>query len=206
MKLIVTLALALVPAFAWAHEGHDKTTKDDTTRKIESKNPDQMMTDARIASILHKVNKSEIDAGKLAETQGQSAEVKDFGRMLIKDHTDADTNLVSIAKKANIDLDTLNGPDQDMLKNDAKKMDQVKMMKGAEFDRAFGTAMYNGHDGVLKVLKDHDKDIKSAELRKFIDDTRPTLEHHKDMADKIQGKAPGAQGRAPEMPPRPLEH
>ena len=205
MKLIVTLALALVPAFAWAHEGHDKTTKDDTTRKIESKNPDQMMTDARIASILHKVNKSEIEAGKLAEMQGQSPEVRDYGRMLTKDHTDADTNLVSIAKKAKIDLDTLNGPDQDMLKNDAKKMDQVKMMKGAEFDRAFGTAMYNGHDGVLKMLKDHDKDIKSAELRKFVDDVRPTLEHHKDMADKIQGKAPGAQGRAPEMPPRPFQ-
>ena len=50
-----------------------------------------VMTDARIASILHKVNKSEIEAGKLAEMQGQSPEVRDYGRMLTKDHTDADT-------------------------------------------------------------------------------------------------------------------
>src|SRR5438034_6730473 len=131
MKLMVTLALALAPAIAMAND-----KKEDTTRKIESKNPDQMMTDARIASVLHKVNKAEIDAGRLAEKQGQSAEVRDFGRMLIKDHTDADTNLVSMAKKAKIDLDTLNGPDQDMLKNDDRKIEQVKMMKGVEFDRA----------------------------------------------------------------------
>ena len=46
MKLIVTLALALAPAIAFANDNHEK--KDDTTRKVESKNPDQLMTDARI--------------------------------------------------------------------------------------------------------------------------------------------------------------
>lgn len=185
MKLIVTLALALAPAIAFAK---DTQKIDDTTRKIDSKNPDQLMTDARIASILHKVNKAEIDAGKLAEKDGQSAEVKDFGAMLIKDHTDADAKLTALCKTGKIDLDTLNGPDKDMLKVNDEKMEQVKKMKGAEFDRGFGTAMYNGHDGVLKMLKDHDKDIKTAELRSFVDEIKPALEHHKDLADKIQSR------------------
>src|SRR4051812_12917582 len=184
MKLIMTMALALTPAMAFAQntattttnpkadngattESHAKmdnttaNTKEDTTRKIDSKNPDQMMTDARIASILHKVNKEEVDAGKLAEKRGTSSDVKEFGRMLIKDHQEADQKLTAMARKANLDLETLNGPDKDMLKTDQKKMDQVKTMKGAEFDRAYGSAMYDGHDDVIKMLDDHKKDIKS---------------------------------------------
>src|SRR5678810_685468 len=155
MRMTMTLALALAPAIAFAQststtpktddkaamESHSKmetpatTNKDDnTTRTVDSKNPDQLMTDARIASILHKVNKAEIDAGKLAEKHGQSADVKDFGRMLVKDHTDADAKLTSLCKTSKIDLDTLNGPDKDMLKVNDEKMDQVKKMKGGDFD------------------------------------------------------------------------
>ena len=205
MKLIIALALALAPAVASADE-HDMSKmnhkKEDSTRKVDSKNPDQLMTDARIASILHKVNKSEIDAGKLAEKNGISQDVKDYGRMLIKDHQMADEKLASIAKKANIDLDKLNGPDKEMLETNERKMDQVKKMKGAEFDRAFGVAMADGHEGVLKMLSDHGKDIKTAELKQFVDDTTPTLQHHKEMAEKIGNKSPAAQGRAPEAQPR----
>src|SRR5437868_15550104 len=110
MKLIVTLALALMPAIAFAQtdtSGRSGNKDDNSTRKVDSKNPDQMMTDARIASILHKVNKEEMDAGKLAEKHGTSSDVKEYGRMLIKDHQQADEKLTAMAKKANLDLNTL---------------------------------------------------------------------------------------------------
>ena len=167
---------------------------------------DAMMKNATpqmILQKLHMANLEEIEMGKLAEQNGTDR-VKSYAKTLQTDHTAADGQVKALAQKKNITLsDSPKNPEMQ------KKMDEAKNrfsnMKGAEFDRAFGTAMYNGHDGVLKMLKDHDKDIKSAELRKFVDDVRPTLEHHKDMADKIQGKAPGAQGRAPEMPPRPFQ-
>ena len=68
MQRILTIALALTPAMAFAQitapipVNTAPAKKDDTTRKTDTRSPDQMMTDARIASILHKVNKPETDA------------------------------------------------------------------------------------------------------------------------------------------------
>src|ERR1700722_9542154 len=48
----------------------------------------------------------EVDAGNLATTKGNSQAVKDFGAMMVKDHSAANDKLKSIATTKGIDLPT----------------------------------------------------------------------------------------------------
>jgi putative membrane protein len=146
--------------------------------------------------MLHHVNQMEIDAGQLAEKQGMSAEIKDFGHQLIFDHTQADLKLKDAARKSAIDLDTLTPADKAKLDVDERTMEQVKRMKGAEFDRAFASVMYNGHSDVLDMLDKHEGDIKSADLKHWVTETKPILKRHKDLANKLKSTN-RAQGRTP---------
>ncbi|MCA1826285.1 MAG: DUF4142 domain-containing protein [Myxococcales bacterium] len=151
-------------------------------------NAEEKMSDARLASMLHRVNKMEIDAGNLAAKHGASAGIKDYGTKLKADHTAADNKLMAAAKRESIDLDALAAADKAKLDVDMKKMDQVKKMKGAEFDKAFASVMYNGHDDVLNMLDRHEGDIQSSALKQWVKDARPVLERHKQMADKLRGE------------------
>jgi len=44
-------------------------------------------SDAQIAHIVVTANQVDIDAGKLAESSGHSADVKAFGKRMVTDHT-----------------------------------------------------------------------------------------------------------------------
>jgi putative membrane protein len=202
MKLrTVIFAAVLAPAVAFAEERSTQAATDNrqpdpiatpyTSRSVASgtvNRTDEKMSDARLASMLHRVNRMEIDAGELAIKQGSSAGVKDFGRKLVADHKAADEKLTALAKKDGLDLSSLSKVDKEKLAVDQKKMDQVESMRGAQFDRSFAQVMYNGHDDVLNMLDKHAGDIRSPDLKKWVDDAKPVLERHKQMADQLRSQ------------------
>lgn len=222
MKRIATgVAFALMLAPVLAHAEEKSTTKatskdaertagnpmntPDTDKTRGASSSQEKMTDARLIALLQHVNKDEIDAGNLAQKQGKSAEIKNFGKKLVADHTRSHNEVAAAAKKAGIPQDetALTPHDRQMMKIDKNKMDELKKMSGADFDKAFATEMGNDHKGVISMLKDGKGDLKSDELRKLVDDTIPVLERHKDMAEDAASKANRAsagsnQGRSPE--------
>ncbi len=164
----------------------------------------EKMTDARFVALMHHVNQEEIAAGKLAEQKGHSADIKKYGKRLVTDHQKNDQQLMSAAKKAGVKVEesALSTKDREEAKVDQNKMDQVKQMSGAEFDRTFAQVMSNDHDHVAKMVKDHKADLKSKDLQTYADKTLPVLEQHKDLADKAmksekQASAGSNQGRSP---------
>jgi putative membrane protein len=215
----MAFALALAPAIAHADEkstakqptskdaartdANPMNTPDISDRAKKSSAADEKMTDARLVAVLHNVNQDEIAAGKLAQQKGQSADIKDYGRQLVEDHTKADADVKAAAKKAGISISdsALAKHDQEMMRVDKNKMDQLKKMSGAEFDRTFAQVMAKDHDHMISMLRDHKDDLKAAELKQLVDNTLPVLEQHKDMAEKagrnIQAKAGSTQGRSP---------
>jgi putative membrane protein len=113
--------------------------------------------------------------GKLAQKNGQSKAVKNFGKALVKDHTAADKKVVALAKQEKIDLPA-----------DEAKMDMGgDMGSGAEFDTKFAQSM----------LEDHKKDVSEAsaardattdaKLKTLLTKLVPTLQKHQDTAQSI---------------------
>jgi len=93
-------------------------------------------------------NFAEVSMGDLAQKNGQSDEVKSFGKVLSTDHAAANQKALEAAKALGINAPS--GP------NAKQKADYDKMskMSGSSFDKMFATHM----------VADHQKDI--AEYRK----------------------------------------
>jgi len=192
----LALVLAVAPAMARAEDKTAQRQDDTSTRTVDSKNPDQYMGDARMAAMLHHVNKMEIEAGQKAMSQGKTQDVKDYGRALVADHEKADAKLMSIAQKNHLSVDTLPGADKEKLRVDHEKMAQAHKLQGTDFDHGFAEAMYEGHDHLLTMLSKHRKDIQLADLKQYVDDTTPIIQQHKDLAAKLRGTGSRqAQGR-----------
>jgi putative membrane protein len=171
----------------------------DNPHSVLNKDREQMSmrdwTPSRILGKLHHVNQEEIEAGKMAQSNG-GARAQDFGRMLVDDHTKADRELTDLAKKLNVDLSAA-----PMHKSPEKAQEKMKMrdtlasLRGDDFDKAFAKQMADGHEKVIALVRSWRSNCKEQDLCSFLDKTLPVLQKHLDAAHALQ--RPAAQGRRP---------
>jgi putative membrane protein len=130
---------------------------------------------AEVLTKLHQSNGREIAMGKLAQTNGQNKEVKAYGRTLAKDHAAADKKVLAFAKKEKIELPTMT----DM------KADGMDMGTGAAFDAKFAQEMLDDHKkDIAEVMSVRDS-TTSDKLKVLLNELLPTLEKHRDTAQKL---------------------
>jgi putative membrane protein len=79
----------------------------------------------------HQSNLFEIQTGKLAERKGKSAEVRELGRMFVKDHTKLDADLKKVAKRLGVDLPSRPNTEQRALAA------RLSKLSGSAFDKAW---------------------------------------------------------------------
>jgi len=72
-------------------------------------------------------------------------------------------------------------------RENAKTLARLRSLDGAAFDREFASDMVQGHQRVIDRLVDaRDRGIDPG-LRKLIDSLLPTVKHHEDVAQALQG-------------------
>ena len=64
----------------------------------------QAPTDAQIAAIVVTANQVDIDAGKLAESNGSDSHVKAFGKQMASDHMGVNKQAVDLVKRRSMSL------------------------------------------------------------------------------------------------------
>lgn len=126
-------------------------------------------------------NLAEIETGRLAETKGSGAEVRQFGQHMVEDHSKANSELTDLAMKKGFTLPTR--PDDKHLKAAADLSD----LAGADFDKKYVDLMVTDHEQAVSLFESHtngsDSDVKA-----FAEKTLPTLKHHLQMARDLKGK------------------
>jgi putative membrane protein len=123
---------------------------------------------------LHQSNQKEIEMGKMAQKNGQSKEVKAYGKMLVHDHTNADKKVTALAKQEKVELPA------------AKDHDMSAMpAAGPDFDSKFGQAMLDDHKKDVEEAKDAMNKTTDPKLKKLLGDVVPVLEKHETTAQKI---------------------
>ena len=99
---------------------------------------------------------AEVQLGKLASERGMSADVKQFGQMMVTDHTKANDELKQIAAKLNIQLPT------ELDTKHKALADRLSKLQGAEFDREYAMAMVSGHEEVAAALRPRSQSNRST--------------------------------------------
>jgi predicted outer membrane protein len=106
-------------------------------------------TDARLfINDMTVVGLTEVRLGQMAVERAQEASVKAFGQMMVKDHTEANTELSTIAADMKI------VPATEIDKKHAELVERLSKLNGAEFGRAYITAMVEGHQSVAEQLRE----------------------------------------------------
>lgn len=146
----------------------------------------QAPNDAQIAAIVVTANQVDIDAGKLAMSQGSSAEVKAFGKQMVTDHTGVNKQATDLVTKLKVKPE--DNPTSQSLKSDGEKtLAQLKTLKGAAFDKAYIDNEVTYHQTVLDALdKTLIPNASNAELKALLVKVRPAFVAHRDHAKKIQ--------------------
>jgi putative membrane protein len=128
---------------------------------------------AQVLTKLHHANQKEIDMGKLAQKNGQSKEVKQYGKTLVKDHTDADKKVMALAKSEKIELPA------------APKHEMGEMPAGPDFDAKFAESMLADHKKDVAEASEARDNTTDPKLKKLLTELVPTLQKHQETAQKL---------------------
>jgi putative membrane protein len=121
----------------------------------------------------------EVEAGRLAEQSAMNQRVKDFGTMMVQDHTNANNQLKALASQKNVML-----PDS-MTSKHRQHLTMLKTKTGKDFDKAYMTMMLTDHNEDVSKFKKQSGAAKDADLKSFASQTLPVLQKHLDSAKAI---------------------
>lgn len=126
---------------------------------------------------------AEVQAGHLAQEKGTSQAVKDFGAMMVNDHTAANNKLMKIASAKNIELPK--GPGM-MNKAKEKKAD---LKSGEGFDKDYIQGQIKAHEDTIELLQKEIESGKDADAQAFAKETLPKVKAHLDKINQIAASA-----------------
>lgn len=122
----------------------------------------------------------EVQLGQYAMANAASPAVKQFGQMMVTDHTKADSILTTIAQLKAIVIPNVPGDEHQ------HHIDELKKKKGADFDKDYMKMMVEDHEEDVKKFEDASKNAKDEDIRKFAASTLPVLRKHLDAARKVR--------------------
>jgi putative membrane protein len=122
---------------------------------------------------------AEVEAGQMAQEKGASQAVKDFGAMMVKDHSAANEKLMKIAVAKNVDL-----PKGPGLMNKAMEK-KSEMKSGDSFDKDYIKGQVKAHKDTVELLQKEIDTGKDPEAQAFAKATLPKVKAHLAMIDKI---------------------
>lgn len=140
------------------------------------------ITDKDIVDFVRKASAGsmmEVELGQYAAQNAQSQRVKDFGNMMVADHSKANNDLKNMAMSNNIEVPAAMPADM------KSHVDMMKKMTGAAFDKAYMDMMVNDHKKDISEFKKASADLKEDSYKAFATMTLPVLQKHLDSAQAI---------------------
>jgi putative membrane protein len=123
-------------------------------------------------------NLAEISVGQLAQEKGGSDGVRNFGQMLVKDHSDNNDKAKSLAQSEGVAVPNDPTPEAKALH------EKLSKLSGDAFDKEFAAAMVEGHKKVIEKFEAEAKG--NDDVAKFAQQTLPTLKHHLETAQSLR--------------------
>jgi putative membrane protein len=172
---MLTLALASFScaALAIAQNQYSSPTTSDTAATKNAATGQASSISVKDKTFMKKAAKGgmmEVAMGKLAEQNGQSEDVKSFGKRMVTDHSKANDELKSIAAQKNVKLPG---------KEPSEKWTS---------DKQYIDAMVKDHEKDLAEFQEEANTGTDPDVKKFAEETAKVVQEHLDLAKETQGK------------------
>lgn len=191
----------LIPGFALAiltacNSSNTRTTDNDTVVTdanapvaVDTVNTNTVNTETDTSKMVDFLTEAagggmmEVELGKLAKTHAANKAVVDFGNMMVRDHSNANAELKSLAAKKNINIPTV------LPEKLQKHIDDLSKKTGTDFDKDYMSMMVDDHkDDIDLFEKCTKKDSEDPDVKAFAAKTLPTLRKHLEAAQNIKDK------------------
>ena len=139
------------------------------------------MSDQKFVDFAAQTDMVEANLGQLAQSVSDSQPVKDYGQMLVTDHTNDFNQLYSVAHQAN-----LNMPDAIDAENNKMMIDPFEKLKGEAFDHRYIHEMIAGHTKAIEIYKKEAADAQNPALKSYAEQALPVLQKHLDGARALE--------------------
>ena len=145
------------------------------------------LTDANIVAILDAANMSDSTWGAIAATKGTSADVRNFGKTMMRDHHALRKAGQDLAKKLGV---TPQPPANDNSQADLQSTSDMlnRTAKGKDFDKAYIDHEVEYHKQVLETATKAMGAAQNSELKNLIQKAAPNIQAHLNAAEAIQRK------------------
>jgi len=139
-------------------------------------------SDRNLMRELAYANLAEIEAAKLAQSQSQNDQVKNFAQRMMDDHTNALQELQTLAQQKGVTLPT--EPDAQH-KAEAKKLGALS---GDKFDKRYmAKGGLSDHRNTHRLLSRVENRASDPDLKALAAKMRPVIDQHLTMAETISG-------------------
>lgn len=184
-------AAALALAACGADEPTDAPVTDDTavvaTDTADADAPDPA-TPQGFVTMAASSDMYEIEAGRLAQENGTSQSVKDFGAMMVKDHTASSDKLKTAVGAGGADL----AIPPAMLPRHQQQLDALRNA-GDAFDATYIQQQEAAHQEALALLQGQASAGTVASLKAFAAEVQPVVEGHLEHVRSLASGAGGEQ-------------
>ena len=179
-KTIPAASLALLFSASMAF-GQTATTKN-MSQTNAAHSTTATTSDAQFAKEAAQSNMFMVKMGELAQQNGTGANVKDFGKRMVTDHSNAENNLKTAAAKADITLPVKMSAQQQAT------YDQLSKLRGEQFDKVYAKDMVQDHTNDVAKFQ-HEANVgKDTPIKDFASQTLPTLQEHLRLAHQMNQK------------------
>lgn len=181
-RVLVMLGIALG---AWTFQscGSGEKKSEDSVENAQEMNEEKDATkdddDSEFAVEAASGGMMEVELGRMAQQKASNPRVKNFGMMMVDDHSKANDELKALAASKNITLPSTLGEDHQ------KHVDELSKLSGAEFDKQYVKLMVDDHKEDIDKFDKASKECKDADLKAFANKTLPTLQKHYDEIQSI---------------------
>ncbi len=143
--------------------------------------PAAAMTDQQFIDFAAQTDMVEANLGQMASSVGASDEVKNYGQMLVGDHTMDFNELYKVAQQANLTRPNAIDDEHNKL-----MIDPFQKLKGAAFDKKYAHEMVAGHTKAIEVYKKVAADAQNAAVKSYAEQALATLQKHLDNAKALE--------------------
>jgi putative membrane protein len=127
-------------------------------------------------------NAAEVKMGELAKERAQNKAVRDYGQMLVDDHSKANEKAMGVAKQMNVTA--ANEPSA----KQKQDYDAMAKLSGSEFDTTFVSHMVRDHQQAIAMYTAQAQSGDSSKATSYAKDALPTLREHLSKAQSIESK------------------
>jgi putative membrane protein len=125
----------------------------------------------------------EVEAGRLAVDKAGSDQVRSFGQQMVTDHTQANQDLMALARQNGLSVPATMRPDHQ------QQLQALSRASGTEFDRLYMVGQVTAHEEAVNLYSSaaNANAPDMAPFRSFAAQTLPILQNHLAMAQSMTG-------------------